>query len=119
MKWSEIDNSGISNGLNAHSLIRVSLSQLFLLGGNSGITDSSISNRVATFDVGKSQWKKEARLSSKFGGNKGGLQRHQAFEYPNGSGVSVICIGGYVDKDYRQHPDHFVIFDFPLDTGLK
>ena len=93
-------------------LTRVSLSQLFLVGGNPGINTAGISNRVAFFNVDKLEWKEEAPLSSKFGGNGRGLKAHQAFEMQNENGVAVICIGGWVDAAANQHPDHLAIFDF-------
>ena len=92
----------------------MSLSRLFLVGGNPGIDTDGVSNRVAIFDVDKSEWKEDAPLSSKFSGDGGGLKHHQAFETQNENGVSVICIGGYIDVDFEQHPDHFAIHDFSM-----
>ena len=94
MKKTEIRNAGISAGLARHSLNPVSLSQLLLVGGNP--SHDKVSNRVAIFDVSKSEWTEEATIPTQFGGSEGGLQQHQAFETRNETAVTVICVGGYV-----------------------
>ena len=68
-EWTQILNSGISEGLANHTLTRISFSQLFLLGGE---INSKMSNRVMMFDVEGFSWKEEARLSDKYGGGKTG-----------------------------------------------
>ena len=113
MEWTRIENSGIINGLHYHSLTRVSLSQLFLVGGDQGIDTKGVSNQASIFDVDKSEWKELPSLSHEFGGKRGGLKQHQAFTLKRiDDGVSVVCIGGFVDENFQRHPDRYAIFDF-------
>ena len=109
-EWSEIKPSGIPDGLRAHSLTAVSSSQLLLVGGD----DFFITDRIAMFDLDKFEWKEREHLPLQFGGKRGGLAFHQAFELRNEYGLSIICIGGYMDNNWKQHSDHAIVFYFPL-----
>ena len=112
-KWREIRESGMSNGLGFHSLTPVSSSQLLLVGGID--VKDKIYSRIAMFDIIKSEWKERERLPVHFSGFEGGLDKHRAFQFQNERGLSIICIGGYINDNskLREHSYHMVIFDFP------
>ena len=111
MEWIKIENSGIEHGLRYHSLTPVSYSQLFRVGGH---LDRSpwISNRIAMFDIAKFEWENEAILPGL--GSRGRLQKQQTFEVRNETVLTVICIGGFVDGNWKKHPNHMNIFEFPI-----
>ena len=103
MEWTKIQNT---IGLDNITLSRVSDYEIMLVGGNPG---GSISKQL--FDVEKNEWRDEAPLPTQFGGSKGGLVEHRAVEFPKKNGVCVICVGGFVDDDATEHPNHMIVFD--------
>ena len=109
LNWTKMENSGIQSGSCLHTLTQVSSPQFVLLGGD---IEGKISNRVAMFDVDKSEWTEQESLSSEYDGSEGGVMCHQAFTIRDDKELSVICIGGYIDKESKRHPNHFVLFHF-------
>ena len=100
--------------------------------------NDEISDQVQTFDVEKYEWKDEAPLLVQLGGNEGGgggghggggtaaagvgggaaaatggggLLGHQAVDSPSDNGVTIICLGGFIDKSGETHPNHMAVFD--------
>ena len=117
--WNEIENTEISNRLRYNSLSPVSISQLLFVGGEA---DQPI-DQVATFDIIKSEWMKEAPFPPTFfppevdeQGSPKKLVDHQAFEMRNETAVVVICIGGLVAEFDVIHSHHMIIFELPIEN---
>ena len=108
LTWTKIQNFGFTGGMDEHTLSPISATQLFLVGGVS--SHGVISNKVRIFDVDTYEWKDEAPLPAEFGGNGGGLKDHNAVELQDGNGTMVICLGGYMDKSGKTHPNHIGVF---------
>ena len=99
----EIHKTG-HNSIEAH--VSVSLSETFILFVG-GLT-YGVTNKVKIFDAKKRQWKNEEPLSSELGA---GLAWHQAISFPREDGLSVLCLGGFLDYLWQQHPSYMVLFN--------
>ena len=107
LSWTVIHDSGFTKGICSHTLSPISATRLLLVGGQSS---DKISNKVRSFDVQTSEWQDEEPLPAEFGGSGGGLSCHSAVALQNGNRAMVICLGGYVDRSRKKHPNHIGVF---------
>ena len=106
LQWTAMEDSA---SLCHQTLSTVSNREIMSIGG---LLNGSISNQVRLFDVEKYKMKDEVPLpQEEFGGSEGGLMAHRAVEFPRDNGLSIILVGGYINKDLTKHPDHMIMFD--------
>ena len=92
-----------------HSLSPISPCRLLLVGGDPSAYGVDISNKVWILDTSASTWEEEEPIPAGFGD---GLKYHQAVVTRTDKGALVICLGGYTDKGYKNHPKSMLFFDF-------
>ena len=108
MQWTKIGESGFQEGIDDHSLTKVSEKEILLVGG---VHKYGVSDKVKLFNIDEQTWRVAARLPLDVAGGEEGLHRHDAIHVPNENGVFVFCVGGYVDLQWRNHPKRLVLFD--------
>ena len=108
MQWTQIPNTGFSEGISDHSLTKVSSKEILLVGGRQA---GAVSKKVKLFDAEKGEWRSEADLPTEVTGPDGGLRGHRSISVPKENGVFVFCVGGHVDCRDIEHPDHIAVLD--------
>ena len=111
-QWSELQDSGVKRGFQEQSLTALPPYQILLLGG--GAYSSHLNDKVMIFNARDSTWVEDQSLPEEFCGKDGGLWHHRAVAVQKGNRVSkIICIGGYIDQSWSNHPNHILEFDIP------
>ena len=104
MQWTKIEETGLLEGISRHSLTKVSEKDIVLVGGD---LETIESNKLMIYNVKKGQWREKAPLPVEVAG----LLLHGAIHVPNEDGVFILCVGGFVNRQLKNHPNAMALLN--------
>ena len=110
LELTQIKEAGYSTPLSYHVSIPISNRHVLFVGGENA---DAVINQVKIFDVEKREWEEEEPISSEIGA---GLSDNQAASFPRKNCFSVLCLGGYIDWEWKTHPNYMVLFNVTLSS---
>ena len=117
MTWTEIRKTGFPAGVLSHTLSRLPLNRLLLVGGlrYDGVDDGSVSKAVKIFDEETLEWEEDRQEEESPYPPEGdrfeaAFFSHRAVEIQMEGGMVVACLGGFVDTTRTKHPNHMMLF---------
>jgi len=105
LEMTEIKEFGYPTSMCAHVAVTISERRILFVGGN---PQGEITNDVKIFDAEEEKWSEKNPLPSEIGA---GLRNHCAVVFFKENGISVLCLGGYIDFRCTTHPSHMVLLD--------